>query len=107
MTIDEIKSKLPVEWSPVIDQYGPAFVAMTADEIWAWLMLAAKGDAYAAHKAVIEKLPNAELLNQWTSTNAEWQTANTKNASRIAWQRDALFAVMKVLVAMAGVAVGL
>ncbi len=107
MTLDEIKAKLPAQWKPVVDQYGPAFVAMTAEEVWAWLILASKGDVYAAHSAVLQKLPNTELLGQWDQANADWQAANEKNAARIAWQRDALMAVLKVLVAIAAASVGL
>lgn len=107
MTLDEIIAKLPAEWKPVAVQYGPAFLAMTAQDVWDWLALASTGDAYAAHKKVLEKLPNADLLGEWSSLEADWKTANAANAARIAWQRDAVYAILRVLVAIAAASVAL
>lgn len=107
MTLDELKSQVPSEWQPVVEQFGPAFLKMTANELWAWIMLAAKGDAEAAYRAVLAKLPNADLVAQWGDLSAAWKTANDANAERIQWQRDAAQAVLKVLVGIALAAVGL
>lgn len=107
MTLAELKAKLPADWQPVVDQYGPAFLAMTAEEVWAWLTLASQGDVYAAHKAVLEKLPASALLAQWDAVNAQWKAANAENAARMQWQRDALMAILKVLVFIAAAAVSL
>ncbi|MCL2645601.1 MAG: hypothetical protein FWD61_01185 [Phycisphaerales bacterium] len=87
--------------APVIAQYGPAFVAMTAADIWAWIELASKGDPYESYAAIVAKLPNQELANEWASINAKMQTANVQNAAAVAWQRDAIGALLKALVAIA------
>lgn len=107
MTLEELQSKLPKEWRPIVAQYGPAFVAMTTEQAWEWLQVAARGDIYAAHRAILAKLPNGDLLAEWDRQSAEWSAANERNAARMAWQRDAMGAVMRVLVASALAMVGL
>jgi len=90
------------ELAPVIAQYGPAFAKMTSAEIWAWIdMAATKGDAYKSYSAIIAKLPNQELVNEWAAINQKMQTANLQNAEAIAWQRAAIEALLKALVAIA------
>jgi hypothetical protein len=106
LTIDQIKAKLPAQFGPVVDQYGAAFLKMTADEIWAWLTLALNGKADEAYRAVLAKLPNADLLAEWGKINDQWQAQNAANAASIAWQKEALYAILKVLVAIAIAAAG-
>ena len=106
MDLAELKAKLPPEWQAIVDQYGPAFLEMTSEEIWAWLNRALKGDMYESYKSVLEKLPNSDLLDSWESISADWQDANLANASSIAWQKDALNAILRVLVVMATAVVG-
>jgi len=101
MTLDELRAKVPAQWQPVVDQYGPAFIAMTSAEIWAWIELALKGDAYATYKAVLEKLPASDLAAEWENLNAAWKEANTANAASMEWQRSAMAAILKVLVTIA------
>jgi hypothetical protein len=105
--MDELKSQVPAEWQPIVEQFGPAFLKMTAQELWAWILLAAKGDGEAAYRAVLEKLPNADLVAQWGDVSDAWHTANVANAERIQWQKDAAQAILKVLVGIALAAVGL
>jgi hypothetical protein len=87
--------------APVIAQYGPALAQMTAAEIWAWLDLAAKGDAFKAYGAIVAKLPAQELVDEWDQINAKWQTANAQNAAAVAWQHEAMTAVLRALVTIA------
>ena len=101
MTLDELKAKLPAEWRPIVEQYGPAFLKMTAEEIWAWIDLAAMGRADAAHAALLGRMDNGELLDEWAVVNTQWRDANSRNAAMVAWQRDALYAILKVLVGIA------
>ena len=101
LTLEQIKIKLPPEFSPVIDQFGPALLAMTIDELWNWIALALNGRADDAYRAVLAKMPNAGLLAEWNAVNAEWAAANQANAAAIAWQKEALMAVLKVCLAIA------
>ena len=54
--LEEVKEKLPEAWHPVIDQYGPALVAMTIKELCAWVGLHLAGHTRAAWDAVAAKL---------------------------------------------------
>ncbi|MCL2647558.1 MAG: hypothetical protein FWD61_11225 [Phycisphaerales bacterium] len=87
--------------APVIAQYGPAFAAMTAADIWAWIELATRGDPYKSYAAIIARLPNQELADEWAAINQKMQSANIQNAATVAWQRDAIGALLKALVAIA------
>lgn len=87
--------------APVLAQYAPAFAAMSAAEIWAWIDLATKGDEAKAFAAIVVKMQNPELINEWSALNTKWQTANEANAVAIAWQREAVAAVLKALVTIA------
>jgi len=87
--------------APVITQYGPAFAAMSAAELWAWIDLAAQGDPYAAYAAILAKLPGQAVADEWKAMAGKWQTANAANAASLAWQRDAISAVLKALVTIA------
>jgi hypothetical protein len=106
LTLADIKAKLPAAWGPIIDQYGPAFLAMTEDEIWAWLTRALQGDMYDSYMTVLAKLPNADLLTAWEKNATDWQAQNVANAASISWQKDALTAILRVLVVMATAIVG-
>jgi hypothetical protein len=106
MTLEELRLKVPVEWQPIVDQYGPALLAMTTEEIWAWLTRALQGDMYGSYKAILTKLPNADLLNAWQNNDRDWEAQNGTNAASIAWQKDALTAILRVLVVMATAVVG-
>jgi len=103
--IDQVTAKLgktqAATLAPVIAQYGPAFVAMTAADIWAWIELATRGDPYKSYAAIIARLPNQELVDEWAAINQKMQTANVQNAATVAWQRDAIGALLKALVAIA------
>ena len=107
MTLDELKSKLPLPLQGWATTYGPAFIAMTAAEIQAWIEMLIRGDVLPAYKAVLEKLPNADLLGEWDTINADWQAANEANAARMELQKTAAMAVLKILLAIALAAVGL
>jgi len=87
--------------APLILQYGPAFAAMSVAEVWSWIDLAARGDPYKSYAAIVAKLPNQQLAGEWTSINQKMQTANVQNAVNVAWQRDAVCALLKGLVAIA------
>ena len=107
MTIDELRSKVPPSMAPWVDEYGPAIVAMTAAEMAAWLDRLVKGDVFAAYKAILAKMPNAELLAEWNTVNADWQAANDRNAERLKLRDAAVSALLRVLLGLALVSVGL
>jgi len=107
ITLEELKSRVPEGLQPIVDKYGPAFVAMTAQEIWAWIELSSKGNPYAAHKAILEKMPTADLLLEFASLNAAWVEQNRINNQDIAWQKDVLTAINRALLMIGLAAVGL
>jgi len=107
LTLDEVLQKIPKPWQPVAAQYGPALAAMTADEIWAWINLLAMGDTKAAYQTLVSRLNNADLLAQWDTLQQAWSQANAENAAKLALQREAGLAVLKVALGMALVMVGL
>lgn len=105
-TLEVIKAKLPPAFSPIIDAYAPTFIKMTAEEVWSWILQAAKGDTYATHQALLAKMDNAALVAEWGQVTAAWQAANTTNVAAIQYQKDALAAVLRVCVAIAMAVVG-
>jgi hypothetical protein len=80
---------------------------MTAQEFCDWLDLMLSGDTGAAWAALLKKMPNAALLEAWNTKAAEWDAANERNAARVALQKEATLAVLKVLLGAALAMVGL
>jgi len=107
MTIEELLAQVPDEFRPVAAKYGPALVAMTADEFAAWIDLLIMGRTYAAWQAIMAKLEDADLLAAWRKTADKWDEANAANAARLDLQREAALAVMRVLLTAALALVGL
>ena len=94
-------------FTPLITEYGPAFLKMGADEIVAWIQLAAKGDSFAAQQAILAKMGNDDLVSQWAVLSNDWKTANAANAQAVAFQRNAVAGIVNGLVQIALALVGL
>ena len=107
MTLDELLARTPDQWKPVVAKYGPALVAMTAQQFADWLDLLINGKTYAAWQAIMAGMSNAELIAAWQDVGADWDKANAANAGRIAMQREAAMTVLKILLAVALAAAGL
>jgi len=107
MKIEELLTHVPDEFRPIAAKYGPALVAMTADEFTAWIDLLIMGRTFAAWTAIMEKLDNANLLAAWRKTADKWDEASAANAARLDLQREAALAVMRVLLTAALALVGL
>ena len=107
ITIDELLARLPESVRPVAAEYGPALLAMTAEELWAWVRLLVEGNTKAAMDAVYAKLPNQELLAEAAKNLDAWDKANLHYANRLAVQREAALAVLRVLLMAALSMVGL
>jgi hypothetical protein len=99
ITLDGLLAKTPDLLKPIVVKYGPGLVAMTAQEFCDWLDLMLGGDDSAAWAALLKKMPNAALLDAWKAKADEWDLANERNAARVALQKDAVIAVLKVLLA--------
>lgn len=106
LTLDQLKAKLPEALKPWADQYGAAVLSMAADEVVAWIQRLAQGDITGAYRAIVAKMPNAELLGQWDQLNADWQAENVKNADRIDLAKAAAAVVVKVVLTMLLAAAG-
>jgi len=104
LTLDKLLAATPDMFKPIVMQYGPGLVAMTAQEFADWLTMLIMGNNGAAWRALLAKLPNADLMAAWDSQNIKWDAADAKNADNIALQKSAVLAVLKVLlgVALAG-----
>jgi hypothetical protein len=98
-TLDKLLAKTPDLLKPVVQKYGPGLVAMTAQEFCDWLEMMVSGDVGAAWAALLAAMPNQALLEAWKTKAAEWDAANEKNAARVALQKEATVAVLKVLLA--------
>ena len=108
ITIDELLARLPESVRPVAAEYGPALLAMAADEeLWAWVRLLVEGNTKAAMDAVYAKMPNQELLAEAAKNLDAWDKANLHYANRLAVQREAALAVLRVLLMAALSMVGL
>jgi len=107
MTIDELLAKVPEEFRPVVAQYGPALLAMSAEELWAWIQLLLEGKSGEAMAKVVASLDNAELFAEMEKLDAAWATANAKNTEKMALQRSASLAILRVLLTAALAMVGL
>ena len=107
MTLDELIAKVPEQWRPVAAQYGPALLAMSAEDLWAWIDLLVKGYSDEAYRMLLEKLGSPEVIDEWVTLSADWQTANAANAARVDLQRKAILAILQVLLAAALAMVGL
>lgn len=97
ITLEGLLAKTPALLRPVVTKYGPALVAMTAGEFSEWLDLIICGDDLAAWRAIVAKAPGPGLLEMWDELDDDWNTANKRNAARVALQRKAVLAVLKVL----------
>ena len=108
MTLDELKGKVPVELLPWVDAYGGAILSMTASDAKRFIELLIAGDFENAFKAVLEKLPDGELLVEAQRVTAKWREANKENAEAVALQKRALVSLLSVLlsVLLAAVFVG-
>ncbi|KKM65419.1 hypothetical protein LCGC14_1491420 [marine sediment metagenome] len=107
MTLQELIAKVPEPWRPIVAEYGPALLAMSAEELWAWVRLLAEGKDDQAYRAVLARLDDAELLAEWDRLAEQWHEANRRNAARADLSRRAAQAVLRVLLTAALTMVGL
>jgi len=107
MTLEELQGKVPESFRPWVAAYGPAILAMTAEELKAWIDLLIQGDVFAAYEKLLTGMENAAVLADWATLKADWQAANITNADRLELQRSAVVAVLKIGLAVALAAVGL
>ena len=107
MTIDELKAKVPEQFSPWVEKYGVVFIQMTADELMAWIEMMLKGNQGPAMKIVFDKMNDAEILAAWNTVNEGWQTANEKNVASMELQKAAAMGIAKICLMIALGAVGL
>ncbi len=107
MNIDELLDKAPEQLRPLVARYGPALAAMTAEEFCDWLELLVLGRHDEAWLRLLEKSDNPGLLDAWKTVAADWDEANAANARRVALQKEATLAVLKVLLTGSLALVGL
>ena len=101
MTLDELKAEVPVQFQPWVAEYGPVFLAWTAQDIKDWLDLLLKGDTYAATLRIYNAMENQQAVDQWAALHGEWAQANAQNAARLDVIKAASAALLKVLLTIA------
>jgi len=106
MTLDELIQKVPEQFRPVAARYGPALLAMSTADLWAWVQLLIEGQSQAAYAAVLRRMENPDLLAEWDNLNDQWKEANAANAASKALQKEAVLAVLRVMLTMALALVG-
>ena len=104
MTLDELKAKIPAAWHPVIDQYGAAVIAMSVEEVWAWVQKILDGKTYEAWLDIYKGDPSKQA---WAALFKEGQDLIVKNAEKVALQKQAGLAVLRVLLTAVLALVGL
>jgi len=106
-SLEGLLAKTPDALKPIVVKYAPAMITMTAEEFWAWVELMVMGRESAAWRALLARMPNADLLAAWADAAGQWADAANKNAERVSLQREAVLATLKVLLAAALSMVGL
>ncbi len=101
MTLDELKAKLPEPIGVWVDEYGPAFLQMTADEVKEFIEMLIRGDTSAAYQAVLDKMSSEGVVEEWIGIADDWATANKANAERIALQQQAAMTALSILLKIA------
>jgi hypothetical protein len=107
MTLDELIDRTPAQFRPIVARYGPALIQMTAEEFLAWVELLIAGETREAWDTIVRRLDNPGLQASWESLQDKWHEANRRNAARLKLQRDAIVAILKVLLGVALAAAGL
>ena len=105
--LEELLGKVPEGLRPIAVQYGPALLAMTADEVWAWIELLIQGKTAEAYADVIDRLSPSEKLDMMAADLAKWEELNVANAAKVGLQKEAAMAVLKALLTIALAMVGL
>ena len=103
-TLDDLLAKTPEALRPIVAQYGPSLVAMTANEFGRWINLLIEGETYEAYAALLTDLEATLALDN--KNIQEWKAANNDQAERIKLQQSAAMAVLKVLLGVALAAMG-
>ena len=107
LTLEELLAKVPEPLRPAVAKYGPALAAMTVQELWAWIELLVNGQTRAAWDRVVQGLGFEETVAALDESNANLAKLNAANATSLALQREAILAVLRVLLGAALAMVGL
>ena len=105
--LQQMLAKVPEALRPAVAKYGPALAAMTVEELWAWIDLLIKGQTRAAWERVAQGLGFEETLVALDESNANLAKLNAANAASLTLQREAILAVLRVLLGAALAMVGL
>jgi len=107
MTLQELMDKVPAEARPLVTQYGPALIAMTADQLQAWLRLVFLGKTIDAYAMVLKATPDAGIDAELDQSIANWKEDNAANAKQKAMAQEIAIAVCKGLLTVVLALVGL
>jgi len=109
MTLDELLSKTPEPYRPIVRRYGPLLLEWTMDEVWSFIEDLVKGRTKEAWERVMEALSDdmTAFLAAGTALIEDWDAENTANRARMAMQRTAILAILQVLLAACLALVGL
>jgi len=98
MTLEELLLKVPKEYRPVIRDYGPALLKMIAEQnVWPWVDKLIVGDLAGAYAELIAASSNPTTFNEAAKLKTDWQVLNAKNKAGVALQRQAVEAILRIV----------
>ena len=107
MNLEELRDQVEEQFKPWVDEFGPALLKLTADEIMQFVLLALKRDVIAAFAIICSRMDNGELMEAGQSLHVEWQPANAANKRKLELQRKAGEVAVTILLSILLTAVGL
>jgi hypothetical protein len=94
-------------FAPILSEYGPVFARMAQDEIVAWIQTALNGAPIDAYDAIVKKMDDLQLTDQWSVLREQWKAANKTNMERMAYRQKLAGAVLEAFVSLALASVSL
>ena len=96
---EAILDRIPPVLRPFAAAYVPVLLAMTQAELTAWIQYAVYGHADQAWSALVAGLGQDTVADAWSRINARWAAANTRNAGDVETGRQAIAALVNILLA--------
>ena len=96
---EAILDRIPAALRPFAAAYVPALLTMTQAELTGWIQYAVYGDTTPAWSALVAGLGQATVTDAWTRLNQRWAAANTRNAGDVETGRQAIAALVNILLA--------
>jgi len=106
-TLDDLLDKTPDTFKPVVTKYAPKLVTWSIKQFWAWIELLALGKTHEAWNMLFEDMPSNEFLQAGNDITARLDAVQDANYHKVALQKEAISAILRVLVTITFAQVGL